>query len=41
MNSSSERIGTGAFGYNFGALDDVDNPLTKSYMDLMCDHLSS
>jgi len=35
MNSSLKRIGVGAFGYDFGALDDMDNPLTKSYMDLM------
>jgi len=25
----------GAFDYEFGALDDLDNPLTKSYMDLV------
>jgi len=24
----------GAFDYEFGALDDLDNPLTKSYTDL-------
>jgi len=40
MNSSLKRIGVGAFGYDFGALDDANNPLTKSYMDLMCGHLS-
>ena len=27
-----ERIGAGAFEYDFGALDDADNPLTKSYL---------
>ena len=41
MNPSLKRIGAGGFGYEFGALDDADNPLTKSYMDLMCAHLSS
>jgi len=25
----------GAFDYEFGALDNLDNPLTKSYMDLV------
>ena len=25
----------GAFGYEFGALDNLDNPLTKSYTDLV------
>jgi len=25
----------GAFDYDFGALDDLDNPLTKSYTDLV------
>ena len=30
----------GAFDYDFGALDDADNPLTKSYADLVYDHLS-
>jgi len=25
----------GAFDYEFGALDDLDNPLTKSYTDLV------
>ena len=34
----SKRIGAGAFDYDFGALDDTDNPLTKSYLNLMCDH---
>lgn len=33
------RIGAGAFDYDFGALDDVDNPLTKSYTNVMCDCL--
>jgi len=40
MNPSIKRIGAGAFGYDFGALDDADNPLTKSFMDLRCAHLS-
>ena len=35
------RIGAGAFDYDFGALDEADNPLTKSYTDIMCGHLSS
>ena len=39
VNLSLERIGAGAFDYDFGALDDVDNPLTKSYMDLVYDNL--
>ena len=26
---------TGAFDYEFGALDNLDNPLTKSYTDLV------
>ena len=30
-----KRIGAGAFGYDFGALDDTDNPLTKSYQNLV------
>ena len=34
-----KRIGAGAFEYDFGALDDSDDPLTKSYTDLMCDNL--
>ena len=38
---TSQRIGAGAFEYDFGALDDADNPLTKSYRNLMYDHLSS
>ena len=25
----------GAFGYEFGALDNLDNPLTKSYTDIV------
>jgi len=33
------RIGAGAFEYDFGALDDTDNPLTKSYSNLMCGYL--
>jgi len=36
---ASQRIGAGAFDYDFGALDETDNPLTKSYTNLMCDHL--
>ena len=39
MNSLLKRIGAGAFDYDFGALDDADNPLTKSYADLMYDDL--
>ena len=41
MNQSLNRIGAGAFEYEFGALDDADNPLAKSYADLMYDHPSS
>ena len=28
------RIGAGAFDYDFGAIDEAENPLTKSYEDL-------
>ena len=35
MNVNLERIGAGAFDYDFGALDDTDNPLTKSYLNMM------
>ena len=38
---TSHRIGAGAFEYDFGALDGADNPLAKSYQNLMYDHLSS
>jgi len=31
----------GAFDYEFGALDDLDNPLTKSYVDLMYSTMSA
>ena len=41
MNSSLKRIGAGAFGHDFGALDDAGDPLTESYVDLTCGHLSS
>ena len=34
-----KRFGTGAFDYDFGALDETDNQLTKSYMNVMYDHL--
>ena len=40
VNSSPERIGAGAFGYDFGALDDLDNLFTKSYTNLMYGRLS-
>ena len=36
-NLPPERIGAGAFEYDFGALDDADNPLAKSYTDIMYD----
>ena len=39
-DSLFKRIGAGAFDYDFGALDDSDNPLTKSYSDIMYNHLS-
>ena len=32
---------SGAFDYEFGALDNLDNPLTKSYMDFMYSTLSA
>lgn len=38
VNPYLNRVGAGAFEYDFGALDDADNPLTKSYMNLMYDH---
>ena len=38
---TSQRIGAGAFGYDFGALDDADNPFTKSYTNLTYDRLPS
>jgi len=41
VNPHLKRVGAGAFEYDFGALDDADNPLTKSYMNLMYDHPSS
>ena len=37
MNPPLKRIGAGALEYDFGALDDADNPLTKSYLDIMYD----
>ena len=37
VNLSPKRIGAGAFDYDFGALDDADNPLTKSYTNVMYD----
>jgi len=39
VNSHLERIGAGAFGYDFGALDETDNSFTKSYQNLLYDHL--
>ena len=30
------RIGAGALDYDFGALEDADNKLTKSYENLAC-----
>ena len=41
VNSPLERIGAGAFEYDFGALDETDNPFTKSYQNLLYDHLPS
>ena len=38
VSSYFNRIGAGGFDYDFGALDDADNPLTKSYTNLMCDY---
>ena len=37
QSTSLKRIGAGAFEYDFGALDDADNPLTKSYTDVLYD----
>ena len=37
---SLKRIGAGALDYDFGALDDADNPFTKSYTNLVYDRLS-
>ena len=41
VNSFLKRIGAGAFEYDFGALDGADNPLAKSYQNLMYGYLSS
>ena len=41
VNSFLKRIGAGAFEYDFGALDGTDNPLAKSYQNLMYGNLSS
>ena len=35
------RIGAAAFEYDFGALDDTGDPFTKSYTNLLYDHLPS
>ena len=36
FNKTTDReLPTGAFDYEFGALDNLDNPLTKSYTDLV------
>ena len=35
LTDFSKRFGTGAFDYDFGALDEKDNELTKSYMNVM------
>jgi len=40
MTSLFKRFGTGAFDYDFGALDEKDNQLTKSYMNVMYDILN-
>ena len=40
VDISLKRIGAGALDYDFGALDDADNPFTKSYMNLGCGQLS-
>jgi len=37
VGPSLERIGAGAFGYDFGALDDTGDPFTKSYTNLLYD----
>jgi hypothetical protein len=34
-------IGTGGFGYDFGALENTDNKFTKSYVNLGCGSLPS
>ena len=38
---SETRIGAGALDYDFGALKDADNKLTKSYENLAYGHSSS
>ena len=40
-NSSKTSIGAGAFDYDFGALENTDNKLTKSYTNLMYVSVSS
>jgi hypothetical protein len=35
IHELASRIGTGAFEYEFGALDDSDNPLAKTYYNLL------
>ena len=39
MILSLKSFGTGAFDYDFGALDEKENQLTKSYMNVMYDIL--
>ena len=41
VSVSLKRIGSGALDYDFGALDNADNPFTKSYMNLVYDRLLS
>ena len=36
-----QRIGACAFDYDFGAIDEMENPLTKSYEDLAYEFLVS
>ena len=41
VNPSLKRIGAGAFEYDFGALDETDNPFTRSYTNVTYDRLCS
>ena len=41
ISLSLDRIGAAAFEYDFGALDETDNPFTKSYTNLLYDRLPS
>ena len=38
-HQSKTSIGAGAFDYDFGALENIDNKLAKTYANLMCGSL--